>query len=490
MPKSSRPPEYRSALADYPEPPVPEQPTVGIVIPICDEIAHIEALAADVFSQDYPSIAEIWFVDAGSTDGTLEVLQKMQTVDPRVRVLDNPRRSPAAAINLALPRIQTNIVLRLDAHARYQPDVVRQSVAALDATGAGGVGAIARPLPARSIVGRAIVAAHRSPFGIGVAKFRREGASGWTDTIWNGCYWKYIVDRVGPLREDLWRAEDNDFNQRIRRLGYGLYLSPEIRAFYQPRQSLPALCKQYFCNGLGGALALAENWRALRLRHLAPLALVASLSIPLAASLFWPPALLASAGMLLLYGTALLSATLLAACTAPGMHLLLFPMVLVTVHLSYGCGSLCGLATRSRSLVTRLLDSTARSSRPRRKSDWLRPVMVFGLAPGVFYFLLASSAVSTEPAVWPAPSLERIGRGAAPGDGMTIELDAARGETETFQVGFARPSPVYVARSSSDLRGSNRPLGPGRYADALIRLVQERSLWWQAATREGFSERR
>src|SRR5690606_27248090 len=110
--------------------------------------------------------------------------------------------------------------------------------------------------------------------------------------------------------------------------------------------------------------------------------------IPLAASLFWPPALLAAAGMLLLYGTALLSATLLAACTAPGMHLLLFPMVLVTVHLSYGCGSLCGLATRSRSLVTRLLDSTARSSRPRRKSDWLRPVMVFGLAPGVFYFLL------------------------------------------------------------------------------------------------------
>ena len=168
MPKSSRPPEYRSALADYPEPPVPEQPTVGIVIPICDEIAHIEALAADVFSQDYHSIAEIWFVDAGSTDGTLEVLQKMQTVDPRVRVLDNPRRSPAAAINLALPRIRTNIVLRLDAHA--PTNRMSSGKASRHCTRpAQGVGAIARPLPARSIVGRAIVAAHRSPFGIGVA---------------------------------------------------------------------------------------------------------------------------------------------------------------------------------------------------------------------------------------------------------------------------------------------------------------------------------
>ncbi|MDR6756410.1 glycosyltransferase involved in cell wall biosynthesis [Mycoplana sp. BE70] len=509
MLKSSQmPPEYRSALADYPAPPVPEQPTVGIVIPICNEIAHLKTLASDVFSQDYPSIAEIWFADAGSTDGTLEMLQDMQRIDPRVRVIENSHGSPAAALNLALPRIRTDIVLRLDAHARYQPDVVRQSVSTLLATGAGGVGAIARPLPAQSIVGRAIVAAHRSPFGIGVAKFRREGAVGWADTVWNGCYWKYIVDQVGPLREDLWRAEDNDFNERIRRLGYGLYLSPEIRAFYQPRQSLPALCKQYFGNGLGGTLALVENWRALRLRHLAPLALVASLSISLAVSLFWPAALVATSGILLVYSIALLSATLLAACTSPGMHLLFFPVVLVSLHLSYGCGSLYGLALRSRSLVTRLSGSIARSISTRRRPGpwrWPHPGLTLWLVPGIFYFLLPSGTARTEPAIWLVPSLERIERDAVPGDRLAIELYAARGETESFQLGINAPDTgltnvtiqlqdlvngdrahiaatnvtryrehyVHVTRSSPDLHGSNRPLGPGWYADALIPLGAE-----------------
>ncbi|CAH2405813.1 glycosyltransferase [Mesorhizobium escarrei] len=490
---SQKSPEYRSALADYPGARISEQPTVGIVIPIYNEIAHLETLASDVFSQDYPAIAEIWFVDGRSTDGTLEMLQEMQRADPRWRVIENPRRSSAAAVNLVLPRMRTDIVLRLDAHARYEPDVVRQSVSALLATGAGGVGAIARPLPSRSMVGGAIVAAHKSPFGIGVAKFRREKAAGWADTVWNGCYWKYIVDQIGQLREDLWRASDNDFNERIRRLGYGLYLSPEIRAFYQPRRSLPALCKQYFGNGLGGALALLENWRALRLRHLAPLALVASLSIPLAVSLFWPPALLPAAGMLLLYGIVLLSATLLAACTAPGMHLLLFPAVLVAVHLSYGCGSLCGLALHG--------------FRKAGSWRWRRPAtLALLLVLSIFYFLLPSGAVQREPAIWLAPSLERISHNAAPGDQLAIELYAARGETESFQVGIRAPGIgltnvtiqvqdlvkkgdrasiaaknvrlyrehyVHVARSSPDLKGSNRPLGPGWYADALIPLNAE-----------------
>jgi len=248
---------------------------------------------------------------------------------------------------------------------------------------------------------------------------------------------------------------------------------------------------------------MVENWRALRLRHLAPLALVASLSIPLVASLFWPPALLAAAAMLLLYGIVLLSATLLAARTTPGIHLLLFPIVLVAVHLSYGCGSLCGLALRSRSLARRLSASIARSIGARRKSGWLHPAMVLGLVPGIFYVVLASSAVPTEPAVWLAPGMERIGRNAPPGNRMAIELYAARGETESFQVGIRAPGAgltnvaievgdlvreggqvriaatnvtlyrehyVYVARSSPDLRGSNRPLGPGWYADALIPL--------------------
>ncbi len=108
------------------------------------------------------------------------------------------------------------------------------------------------------------------------------------------------------------------------------------------------------------------------------------------------------------------------------------------------------------------------------------------------------------PVVWTASSLARIAETeTAPGAPSAIELWAARGEYESFQIA-ARPSAgtltgvdvtisdlagpggariarsafalyrehyVTVSRGSRDLGGRNRPLGPGRYADALIPFV-------------------
>jgi cellulose synthase/poly-beta-1,6-N-acetylglucosamine synthase-like glycosyltransferase len=337
---------YRSALADYPASHVPDIPTVGIVIPVYNESAHLDKLVTDILNQDYPALSEIWFVDGQSSDGTFEAVQKVQSLDSRVRVIINPKRIPAAAVNLAVQKMQTDLVMRLDAHASYRFDVVSQTVRILLSSGAGGVGAIARPTSSKTMIGRAIVAAHKSRFGVGVAKFRREGSEGWVDTLWNGCYWRHVVDQAGSLREDLWRAEDNEFHARIRGLGYGLYLSPEIYALYEPRTSLPALWRQYLNNGLGVARALFESRDAISLRHLVPLVLVTSLLIPLILSVIWPSALWGAVAVALLYVAALLLATSLCARSDAGLHLLLVPITLGTLHFSYGLGTLWGFARR------------------------------------------------------------------------------------------------------------------------------------------------
>ncbi|HSW50437.1 MAG TPA: glycoside hydrolase domain-containing protein [Bryobacteraceae bacterium] len=103
--------------------------------------------------------------------------------------------------------------------------------------------------------------------------------------------------------------------------------------------------------------------------------------------------------------------------------------------------------------------------------------------------------------VWVVSSLERIGQASAPGAETAVSLQAARGETESFQIGIRAPEGVTltgvevsvsdlsagsrrsipassvslfreryveVRRGSPDRLGSNRPLGPGRYPDALI----------------------
>ncbi len=301
----------------------------------------------DLLGQDYPALQEIWLVDGGSDDGSMASLREWQGQDQRVRLLHNPRRLPAAAFNLAFPQMRTDIVVRFDAHARYASDVVRRCVEALLATGAGGVGAIARPACGTTLVARSIVAAHKSRLGLGGAKFREEGAAGWVDTVWNGCYWRHVVEEVGPLREDLCRAEDNDFNERVRRLGYGLYLCPDIHALYLPRQTLGALWLQYRATGQGVALAWFDNPRAFGLRHAAPLALVLGLTLTLLAGLIWPAIFPAFAALAAAYVTALLAGALFSFGTEPGLHLLLLPLVLATLHLSYGVGSVWGLAIRA-----------------------------------------------------------------------------------------------------------------------------------------------
>ncbi|KRE08112.1 hypothetical protein ASE61_00390 [Bosea sp. Root670] len=333
---------YRCAIGDHPSTAPPCRPTVSVIVPVYNEIDCLDRLVADLLAQDYERIVEFWFADGCSQDGTYEALLRLSDVDDRVRVIRNPKRGPAAGINLALERATGDIVNRLDAHARYDPDVVTNSVEALLATGAGGVGAIARPSAGRTLIGRAIVAAHKSPFGVGVAKFRRDGAEGWADAIWNGCYWKHIVDRVGLLREDLHRAEDNDFNARIQGLGYGLYLSPAIRAWYLPRQTLRSLWRQYFANGIGVVRAARERPDAVSWRHFAPLALVLTLSCAALITIAWSgglPGLIA----LLAYLGVLAFATLLAAARERGAHLLLLPVALATLHFSYGFGSLWAL---------------------------------------------------------------------------------------------------------------------------------------------------
>jgi len=335
--------QYRSALDDYPGGQPPDLPSVSAIVPVYNEIAHIRSIVESLLSQDYPALNDIWFVDGKSDDGTFEELERLKEHASSIHVLTNPRRNQAAAFNLAFSQLDSDIVIRLDGHAQYADDIVRQSVKGLLETGAGGVGAIARPIASSTLVGQAIAAAHESRLGVGVAKFRQSAASGWVDTIWNGCYWKHVIDKTGPFREDSWRTEDNDFNARVRALGYGLYLSPEIRAYYYPRQSLTALWRQYHANGIDIVQMWFKNRQAIRLRHFVPLAFVSSLLFLAILSIVWWPArfmLLADLG---LYALAVLSFSLIAWRKQPGKYVILLPLIFGVLHASYGIGSLYGL---------------------------------------------------------------------------------------------------------------------------------------------------
>jgi glycosyltransferase involved in cell wall biosynthesis len=321
---------------------------LSIIIPVRNEAAHLDGLLQFATAGVQPE-REILVVDGRSEDGTREIIAAWQRRDPRVRLIDNPRRLVTAALNLGLQAATGEVIMRLDAHAQYAPDYLEQCLGVLEETGAGNVGGAARPVSDGSFLGDLIRAVHVSPFGIGAAPFRREDAEGWVDTVWPGCWRREALEAAGrSCREDLPRSEDIELNARLRAAGWRIYLSPKIVAFYQPRRSLGALLRQNFDNGAGVIHTLQAGRGGVRLRHLAPLAAgLAGIALGLG-GLWWTPAwwiLLALLAVHLAGGLAFAARAV--GWRRPGLILAL-PPVFFLLHAAYGLGSLIGAVTRPR----------------------------------------------------------------------------------------------------------------------------------------------
>src|SRR5882672_9793869 len=146
-------------------------PFISIVVPIRNEEATIERLTRSLLDQDYPHDRyEILMADGGSTDGTREILRR---IDPgrRILVLDNPGRTAPAALNVAIAASKGEIVTRVDGHSTVAPDYLSRIVAVMEETGASVVGGPVRML-ADSPFRRALIEALYAKIAVGSVPYR------------------------------------------------------------------------------------------------------------------------------------------------------------------------------------------------------------------------------------------------------------------------------------------------------------------------------
>ena len=248
------------------------KPPVSIVLPTLNERAFIRDCLDSLLSQDYPSIGEILVVDGGSSDGTREIAT---TVGGLVRVVDNPRVTAAAAMNIGIEAATNDLIVRADAHTLYESDYVSSCVAALLATDAVMVGGPMRPVGA-SPFGRAVAAVTSSPFGVGPGRFHYSDIMEEVDTVYLGAFQRQtVIDAGGYDEVNLqWAAEDQELNFRIRQRGGRILLDPAIRSRYFPRQTPTALLRQYHNYGMCKASTFAKHRTLPSWRPLVPGAMV------------------------------------------------------------------------------------------------------------------------------------------------------------------------------------------------------------------------
>ncbi|MDB4939406.1 MAG: Succinoglycan biosynthesis protein exoA [Labilithrix sp.] len=251
-------------------------PLVTLAIPCFNEERHIAACIDDVFAQDYPADRmEVLIGDGMSTDRTREILAEIcARHGGRIRVIDNPRRLQAAAMNAMIADAKGDIIVRMDVHARYARDFVRQCVSVLEETGAQNVGGAARPL-SESWFQRAVCAALGSRLAVGGSAYRNPDTEGFADTVFPGAFPRRVFDVVGSFDANAITNEDAEINQRILKAGGRIYVSRKIVVHYFPRDSFSGLARQYFKYGKGRARTLLKHRGLPTLRPMVPFFMVA-----------------------------------------------------------------------------------------------------------------------------------------------------------------------------------------------------------------------
>jgi succinoglycan biosynthesis protein ExoA len=320
-------------------------PAVSVIIPMYQERDHIGPCIDGFLAQTYPAERlEILVVDGGSTDGSRDVVCDAEARDPRVRLVENPRRLAAAAANEGIAAAHGDVLCFLSAHGVPEPTYVEASVRLLLETGAAGVGG--RYLhEGTDATSRAIGLAMASPFGM-ASPHRTADARCEVDTISHPTFWKSALVAVGGYDETLHRNEDYELNMRVRRQVGPLVFSPEIRSVYRPRGSLVALARQFYAYGLGKAQVLRRQPDAVQPRHLVPPAFVASLAVaPLLCTTRRGRRVVALSAVA--YAAVVGAAAMRAEPWRHDGSTAAFVAAVPTMHVSWGAGLLRGLAGRS-----------------------------------------------------------------------------------------------------------------------------------------------
>lgn len=327
----------------------PTTPFATVVVPCRNEARFIAPCLVSILENGYPlDRLEVLVVDGASTDDTADQVRRFAASHPCVRLMENPRCVTPVALNLGIAASKGTRILWMSAHNTYAAGHIRKCVDAGELYGAdnvgGGIETVARDT---NLMAPFVVAALTHKFGVGGSAFRLISAEPqWVDTVFGGCYRRDVFDRIGLFNESLTRGQDLEFNLRLKRAGLRTLLLPSVRSVYHARSRYLEFLRHNWTNGVWALLPFRYvEHPPVGLRHLVPMAFAGSLSAALLLSAIVPHGIVTLIALGSAYG---LAATVASAEVAVRrrnpVYLLVMPWMFLSLHLSYGGGSLWGAA--------------------------------------------------------------------------------------------------------------------------------------------------
>ena len=219
---------------------VREKIVLSILIPCLNEVKYITSCLDSLIENDFNhNNYEILIIDGGSTDGTLDILNKYLEKYAFIKIIKNPKKTKSAALNIGIKESAGDIIMRIDAHAIYDKNYISVLVDSLYSDNIDNVGGVRNTyVPANgSSLEIAISLMISNPLIVGNTFYRTGVLSKKkiVDTVFCGCYKKKIFDKIGFFNENLIRTQDREFNKRLINSGRKILLNPKTSCTYFSR---------------------------------------------------------------------------------------------------------------------------------------------------------------------------------------------------------------------------------------------------------------
>jgi len=243
----------------------PQNPVeVSVVVPVYNSERFIGKCVASLLSSNYnPSSFEIICVDNGSSDGSLRILRSFE---PRIRVLVEPKRGPAAARNAGLREARGEFVAFTDSDCIVDPGWLAAMVRALRQGTVDAVGGRILARPEAGVIDRfgELVHDHQKAIEVFQPPYI---------ISMNLAMGRDLLLSLGGFDERWLRIEDVDLSYRLlaaeKRLGY----CNEAAIYHHNRDKLWTLAREGYLHGYFAAAfrkAYAGFVQSYRETHPAP----------------------------------------------------------------------------------------------------------------------------------------------------------------------------------------------------------------------------
>jgi GT2 family glycosyltransferase len=336
-----------------------KNPKISVVVAVRDDRYHIEQCIRSLMSQDYlEENYEIIIVDGMSTDGTSEILKKIEEKkEINLKVLKNPKGDAASGRNIGIREAKGGFIAFTDSDAIALPDWLKNIEKYMEKVkneeGIAGVGGPDLLPEDQSYKSNAIGRVMSSPLASG------GGLNPSTQHIMaekemevehiptcNLTVKREIFEKEGMFDEDFIKGQDLEFSTRLSLKGYRFLHTPEIRVKHYRKKRIKDFARQVYKWGKAKA-AIIKKFGVIKWSYLLPVLGIGFLVFLFLLTLLLGEIPLFGIFLLLIFVVYLLLISFESARTSVKYHdkklfcyaLALFPIV----HFSYTLGVFSGL---------------------------------------------------------------------------------------------------------------------------------------------------